>query len=281
MSKLFLFAYPQEAEPFLKHYDAKHLFHLKNIQYLFSETHNVYFIITGSENSSVSVALSIFFEKYTNLKNNITCFNIGIAGSFQKPLYHIFYASKITNYHNLKSFYPEVFIKSDYAELMSIQFPADKKIMSQYPHHLFDMEGYTFATTAKYFVKNHQIHFIKFISDNDGQIKNSFELLDEYEKQTPSFIDIINTISREIEKFFYRDTHQIINAEEYINKISDNLSLTYSQKQQLLKSSFFFLRNNPLENLKSVFREFENNTISSKQQRNKYFQSILKTLYNV
>ncbi len=277
--KLLVFAYPQEAEPFLKFNNPTFLFHLKHIQYYFSEQNNTYIIICESGSINTSVALSIFFEKFSSLKNNILCFNIGIAGSYTLPLYQIFLASKVTNYHHLKSFYPDIFIKTNYAPLMSIEFPANADIMKSYSEYMFDMEAWAFVSTLKFFVKNHQIHCIKFISDNNGQIDDIFQLLENYQNQTEKMIDLINNITSDYQK------HQNISSSsktEFIQQIITNLPLTQSQQVQLSKALQYAVQHNLNEQqIQNIIQQYNFTSTKHKKEKNQIFKNLLNHLYNV
>ncbi|MCX7728055.1 MAG: hypothetical protein N2203_01155 [Bacteroidia bacterium] len=276
--KLLVFAHPQEAAPFIEKYSCNTLFQLKTIQCLYSENNQIYFLITSGGAVNTSVALSVFFERFSTLKNNILCFNIGIAGSFNKPIYHWHYISKITNYHNNKSFYPDIFIKANYAEIMTIEFPANKKIMSVYPDVLFDMEAFAFANTLKFFVQNHQIHCIKFVSDNDGVIKDIHELLSHYQKQLSEALNII----QDIENIFTTKLVQNADTEKELKIIIESLPVTQSQQSQFKKAAVYYLQHNgSLNQIRQIINEHHLHTIKIKSEKNSIFRKILNQLYNV
>lgn len=281
LPKLLVFAYPDEAQVYLNHFPAKSLFQLKNIHCLINEKENVYILITGSGFENVSVAISVFFERYYHLKENILCFNIGIAGSYGQPLYSVFYASKITNYHTLKSFYPDVFIKTSMAELMSILFPANKKIMKHYPDALFDMEAYAFANTCRFFVKNHQIHCIKLVSDKDGKIMDLFQLLEQYEHKATEVLSIIYQIEQQVKQFFKDNNTKVVYDTIIAQTFSQKMRLTVSQQNQLNKAIQYYLHHYSKDSLETIFQSALNTEIKSKQERNQFFQQILNQLYNV
>ncbi len=281
LPKLFVFAYPEEAQVYLNHFPAKSLFQLKNIHCLINEKEQVYVLITGSGFENVSVAISVFFERYTHLRENILCFNIGIAGSYGQPLYSVFYASKITNYHTLKSFYPDVFIKTSMAELMSILFPANEKIMKHYPDALFDMEAYAFANTCRYFVKNHQIHCLKFVSDKDGKISDMFQLLEHYDNKSTEILYIVHQIEQQVEQFFKYNNTKIIYDTTIAQTFSQKMRLTFSQQNQLNKAIRYYLHQHSKDSLETIFQSVMHTEIQSKQERNQVFQQILNQLYNV
>ncbi|GAB4451808.1 MAG: hypothetical protein OHK0036_12640 [Bacteroidia bacterium] len=277
--KLLVFAYPQEAEPFQKFYNTTFLFHLKHIQYYYSEQNNTYIIVCESGSINTSVALSVFFERFASLKNNILCFNVGIAGSYTLPLFEIFLASKVTNYHHLKSFSPDIFIKTNYAPLMSIEFPANAKIMKSYPEYMFDMEAWAFVSTLKFFVKNHQIHCIKFISDNNGQIDDIFQLLENYQNQTNKIIGLINQISSEYEKYQHTSSSS---KTEFIQQIITNLPLTQSQQVQLSKALQYAMQHHLNEQqIQNIIQQYNFNSTKHKREKNQIFKNLLNHLYNV
>jgi len=280
LPKLFVFAHFEEAQPFLNTFPSKLHFQLKTIQCYHSEENNVYILITGSGFFNISVALSVFFERYAYLKKDILTFNIGIAGSFNKDLYQVFYISKITNYHTLHSFYPDVFIPFPIAELVSIEFPANKKIMAAYPDALFDMEGYAFATASKFFLKNHQIHCIKFVSDNDGCIQDMDELLNRYELSANSMLSMVQQIEKEVQAYFKEEENFDEEVQNIVSKWSEKLHLTHSQKIQLHKALMYCKQHN--KNIDFIHSlNFGDTKKISKHKRNKYFQNILKQLYYV
>lgn len=281
LPKLFVFAYPEEAQVYLNHFPSKPLFQLKNIQCLINEKEQVYSLITGSGFENVVVAISVFFERCNHLRKNILCFNIGIAGSYGQPLYSVFYASKITNYHTLKSFYPDVFLKTSTAELMSILFPANEEIMKHYSNALFDMEAYAFANTCRYFVKNHQIHCLKFVSDKDGKISDMFQLLEQYENKATEILSIIHLIEQHVEKFFTTNNPSKNFDTTIQQELSQKLRLTFSQQHQLNKAIQYYLHHYSKDSLETIFQSVMNTEIQSKQERNQVFQQILKQLYNV
>lgn len=281
MHKIFVFAHYEEAESWIKTFPVQHLlFSLKNIQYLQSKNQEYSFIITGQGFYAMSVALSVFFQKYPTLKDSAVCFNIGIAGSYTLPLYEVFCASKITNYHTQKSFYPDIFYDAPFTELISIEFPASQKIMKQFPSAAFDMEAYSFAHTLKYFVKNHQIHCIKFISDHDGYIHDIDELMNKYHQKTSYILQIIEKIENKLQKYF--SSH--INHSEWheeIRRIAHYMRLTHSQTQMLFKLSQFYIQHHSIEELMQILNQTHHIQILSKHQRNQYFQHIINQLSHV
>jgi len=279
LPKLFVFAHFEEAQPFLKLFTSRLFFQLKTIQCYYSEKDNVYILITGSGFFNISVAISVFFERYSHLSKDILTFNIGVAGSFGKPLYQVYYISKITNYHTLRSFYPDVFIQFPMAELMSIEFPASKIIMTGYPEALFDMEGYAFATASKFFIKNHQIHCIKFVSDNDGCIQDMDELFNQYQSSVNSILSIVQEIEKEVGIFFKKEENFDKEIQNIVNRLSEKLNLTHSQKMQLHKALMYCMQQH--RSIDFIYSLNFNSDKISKQERNKYFQQILKQLYYV
>lgn len=279
--KLIVFAYLEEAQPFIDYYSCVHLFQLKNIQYLFSEKYNTYIIITGGGFFATSVAISVFFERYNKLNTNIICLNIGIAGSYKLPLYQVFYASKVMNYHNHKCFYPDIFIQTNYAELMSIEFPATKEIMQIYPNYMFDMEAYAFVSAVRYFVSNHFIHCIKFISDHNGLISNMYEMSEAYKHSSQQILALINVI---VEKTFTSSLSkqkEIFIDEKTITDITKCYHLTYSQQETLRKALKYYLYYHSKQELHTLLQKFLNIEIKYKHERNTVFDKLLNALYNV
>lgn len=278
---LFVFAYEEEARPFKEKYLPKHLFSIKNIQCFCADSSLVYMLITGSGFYSTSVAVSVFFERYPHLKKEILCFNIGIAGSYSQPLYSVFYAAKITNYHTQQSIYPDIFIKTQMCELISIEHPASEEIMQKYPTALFDMEGYSFAKATGYFIKNHQIHCIKFVSDHNGYIPDMFELLHHYHQKSPYILDLVQNIQQEAERNMPASStiHKL--SSELSEKIAQHLKLTQSQQHQLYKALVYHHLHRSNVRFDNLLRQIEKTTAVSKHQRNQYFQKILNELYYV
>lgn len=278
MTVLFVFAYYPEALPFIKLYSFKLIFQLKNIRCWYAGKENMYVLVTGGGSVYTTAAISVFFEKFPSLKKDALCVNIGIAGSFKKPLHQTFYACKISNYHNNKTFYPDVFIKSNMAEVISIEFPANDEIMSAYPDALFDMEAYSFAGTCKLFVENHQIHCFKFVSDNDGVIKDEFEMWQHYEAQSSYILQHIQQIEKTIQSFF-QNTQDIT---QELHHIISQLPITQTQKHQLHKAAMFYLsRQSNLNNFNNLLNEHNLSAYKHKSQKNKAFQKLLNILYNV
>ncbi len=278
--KLLVFAYLEEARPFIEYYSSRYLYNLKTIQCLFSEQHNTYILITGGGFHSTSVAITSFFERYSRVEKDIICFNIGIAGSFKLPLYEVFYASKIINYHNYKSFYPDVFIKAPYAELMSIEFSADKKIMQQYPEAMFDMEAYSFVSACRYFVKNHHIHCIKFISDNNGIISDMFEMLNAYKKVFPKFLEIIDSIIEKIHPSHLSVDQDIANM-HILHDFAEKHSFTYSQKRILDRAARYYVHYHSIDDLHHLLQQYANVKTKLKSERDNLFEEIINLLYYV
>jgi hypothetical protein len=277
LPKLFVFAHFEEAHPFLNAFPSKSLFQLKTIQCYFAEENNIYILITGQGFFNVSVAISVFFERHPQLKKDILCFNVGIAGSFNKSLYDLFYISKIINYHTLLCFYPDVFIHFPMVELVSIEFPADRTTMSAYPDALFDTEGYAYATACRFFLKNHQIHCIKLVSDNDGCIKDVDELLHHYESTVPSVISVVHQLENEVSSFFKKQNTFEEDIHKIVSKLTETFHLTHSQKEQLHKALIYSKQNN--KDLEFIYSFGERKI--SKKERKKHFYQILKRLYCV
>lgn len=284
-AKVFVFATIQEANPLLKQTNFTGVLQQKNINIYFNENKNTYVIITGIGFISPAVAISIFYKTFVELANNSIVFNVGFAGSYSLPKYSFYLVSKVTNFHTNDSFYPSLLLQPsecNYANLYSIMHVATSDIMKSHKNTLFDMESYAIAKSCQYFIPNHHIHFIKFVSDSTGNFENKSELQENYEKEFANIYLVTDKIYNLINLESTNEKALESDIQKYLDEIQNFMALTKSQTIMLKKALAYLYNKNLLhDKIKATINYIKSIQPLNKSQRNQAFHKVIKFLYDI
>ena len=211
-------AYLKEAKSLIKYFDLKKI----NDKFSIYENEKISLIISNQGRLNSAIATTYLLST-RNISNII---NFGIAGSSEFEIGEIFLINKINN-----KFFPDILISHPFRESEIICFD---EVVTGGNYKLVDMESEGFFKAAIKFLKSHQIHLIKVVSDNLVCFRPS----DEFMKNliSPHLENIKNYISslKEPQKI------DLSIAEE----IAKKYDLSFSQKEQLKNRVIYYVLNN-------------------------------------
>lgn len=266
---LLVFATPQEAKPFITLTNAEKINQKRQLIY-HSSLESITLLVTGIGVFNASIRLTEYLSTHPTPSIIV---NIGLAGSFGLKENEWYIASAFS-YLDCKTHYSDIISrKFKYAHLHTVNKPADNSKMAQHPLWMYDMEAYGLATSARYFLENHQFHAFKFISDRDGNLSTVKNALSVYEN---SCYDIWSEVRHlfATTKTTVRDqkTHQLFI--EKIENFSIKNKLSFSQKHLLIER-LTYLKNLGLQD---IVERFLQNSYISITDRDKRFNEILNDL---
>ena len=217
-------SYLKEAKPLIKYFNLKKI----NDKFSIYENEKISLIISGQGrlNSAIATTYLLSTRKITNI------INFGIAGSSFYKIGEIFLINKIND-----KYFPDILVSHPFKES---EISCFDEVVTEGEYKLVDMESVGFFKAAIKFLKSHQIHLIKTVSDNLVCFRPSDEFMD----------NLINPHLKNIEEF--------INKLPKVNKIDLNIveelakkyGLSFSQKMQLKDRVMYYILNNlPLPNI--------------------------------
>ncbi len=211
-------AYLKEAKPLIKYFDLKKI----NDKFSIYENEKISLIISnqGRLNSAIATTYLLSTRKISNI------INFGIAGSSEFEIGEIFLVNKINN-----KFFPDILISHPFRESEIICFD---EVVESGNYKLVDMESEGFFKAAIKFLKSHQIHLIKIVSDNLVCFRPSDEFMNNL--ITPHLKNIENYINS-----LKEPKHFDLKVVEDLAKKYD---LSFSQKEQLKNRIMYYLLNN-------------------------------------
>jgi len=215
-------AYLKEAKPLIKYFNLKKV----NDKFQIYENEKISLIISdrGFLNSAIATT---YLLSTRNLSNII---NFGIAGSSEYRVGEIFLVNKIN-----ENLFPDILISHSFRESEIICFD---DVVTGGDYKLVDMESEGFFKAAIKFLKAHQIHLIKTVSDNLVCFRPSDEFIDE----------LITPHLEKIEEFILKMENGEWRMENGVEKIIENLAkkydLSFSQKIQLRDRVMYYILNN-------------------------------------
>ena len=155
-------AYLKEAKPLIKYFNLKKL----NDKFSIYENENISLIISGQGEINSAIATT-YLLSIRNISNII---NFGIAGSSIYKIGDIFLVNKIND-----KYFPDILVSHKFRESEIICF---NEVVTEGEYKLVDMESEGFFKAAIKFLKAHQIHLIKIVSDNLVCFRPSDEFMD-------------------------------------------------------------------------------------------------------
>lgn len=269
-------AYHAEAKPIIEYFGLKKV--LKNSRFEVFAGREIALVESGPGVIASACATSFLLTEYKARDKDIAL-NIGIAGAKNSNLRkgEAILCHKIIYNDTKRAFYPDIIVKHDMKEgvLETFNFPVVK---GDCPAELMegdiaDMEGAGFFEAASFFLPPHGVHCIKVVSDYlERAIEPSF-VSDIIGKNLPlieGFMSSLETIHRFIPKGLSE------NEEEIIDKLAENLRLTFTMTHQLKNLMLFYLSKN--ESLPGELYDFLNIKANSKSEGKVYFERIKKLL---
>lgn len=269
------FALYPEAKNIIEYLNAKLIKRLKNIQLFKAD--NTYILVSGSGYINTCNALSWAHLEEKALIQNAICINMGLAASFNIPLYTWNYAGELIDFETQKKFYPDVIIKQKTNSVISVSKAATTELTSIYPDKIFDMEAFAFAKSCKFYQPLHHIHVYKFISDT-GDLTLNPELL--FKHYSESIVNKFQEIKNEFSNLFLsvKDDYNKKEVEEIIKYVCNTLKLTAYQTRQIKSAVYYYLSFNTVNDLNRLLKlpKFKH-----KSEKNLFFQNLLHHLYAI
>ena len=211
-------AYFKEAKPLIDYFNLKKT----NDKFSIYENEKISLIISnqGKINSAIATTYLLSTRKISHI------INFGIAGSSEYKVGEIFLVNKIND-----KYFPDILVPHEFRESEIICFD---EVVTSGRYKLVDMESEGFFKASIKFLKSHQIHLIKVVSDNLVCFKPTDEFMNSL--ITPHLEKIKNYINSLEEK------NEIdLELVEYLAKKYD---LSFSQKQQLKDKVMYYILNN-------------------------------------
>lgn len=203
MQIVFVCALYIEAEPLLKKYSLIKVEEIANFQVFSDSNQEVYLIISGVGKIKSAIATALILQSMN--KKLVHIINFGICGSCNLSIGKIFLVNQILDNSTQKTYYPDILINTNLLQekLLSVSLPiVNQEIQID---GLIDMEGSGFFDAASTFLKVHQIHLIKIVSDNLNQKKLDknliAEILEEKIEIVFNFIDSLKSYNSPREQF--------------------------------------------------------------------------------
>ena len=210
-------SYFKEAKPLIKYFNLKKT----NDKFSIYENEKIFLIISGQGKINSAIATT-----YLLSTNNIShIINFGIAGSSEYKIGEIFLVNKIND-----RYFPDILVPHKFRESEIICFD---EVVTEGKYKLVDMESEGFFKAASKFLKSHQIHLIKIVSDNLICFRPSDEfmnnLISPHLKSIKEFIDSLKE-SKEVDL-------------SIVDKIAKKYDLSFSQKIQLKDRIMYYILN--------------------------------------
>jgi len=258
-----------EARPLIEHFKLTRTYALP---YTMFENEEVKLIVTGVGIENAMMATSAFLGHFPPSSDDVF-FNIGICAAPKSfEIGEAVLAHKITsNLEQKHSYFPDILFEHTLSEceLLCVSSPQNTPL-----HVPTDMESYGVYKAVSRFLDTHQILFFKVVSDHFEPENVSKELTIELISKNLKNLDAI------IRSAFYvtkKDSLFTQDEKEDIKQISD--CLTKAQGDAFYDACCYY----KLHHKKALHAEYPLGISpppqkSSKQERNKYFESLIKTL---
>ena len=211
-------AYFKEAKSLIKYFNLKKV----NDKFSIYENENISLIISGQGKLNSAIATT-FLLSTRNISHII---NFGIAGSCEYKIGEIFLVNKIND-----KFFPDILISHSFRESEIICFD---EVVTEGDYKLVDMESEGFFLSAIKFLKSHQIHLIKIVSDNLVCFRPSDEFME----------NLISPHLKKIEEFIKNlPKNREINL-NIVDELAKKYDLSFSQKVKLKDRVMYYILNN-------------------------------------
>ena len=215
-------AYLKEAKPLIKYFNLKKI----NDKFQIYENENISLIISdrGSLNSAIATTYLLSTRKINHI------INFGIAGSSEYKIGEIFLINKIN-----ENLFPDILISHPFRESEIICFD---EVVTEGEYKLVDMESEGFFKAAIKFLKAHQIHLIKIVSDNLVCFRPTDEFMNEL------IAPHLEKIEEFILKMENREWKMKNEVEKVVESLVEKYNLSFSQKIQLRDRVMYYILNN-------------------------------------
>ncbi len=257
-----------EAAPLIKAFGLKKNTKIKGFEIF--EDNRIKLIITGTGPVKAAASLSFLLSAGVNKEDFFV--NIGVCGSKIKeiPLGTPFLCNKIYENYSGRVFYTEMLLKSPFNEEGIESFAHMVYDAKEVTEPLFDMEAAALYQTAKLFFHEHQISFIKIVSDYGDKsiIKGDFieNIVSKNIDKISQWLETLAKANLSPEEMF---TKEELNE---IIEFSDSMGFTETMKNELLSlMTFYRLKGyEPMDMLKA----YRGEKLGEKREGKKIFNEI-------
>lgn len=270
----FLTALYYEAEDIIAHYKMKKVMEAAKFQVFKGEDEVLIISGTGALKAVIAATYAMDMFKYNE---NDVFINIGICGAYRNfSEGEIVLCNKLIDSFAKRSFYPDMLFRHPFREGSLESFPeviySDKAVNIE--ADIVDQEGAFVYETAAMFLKPHNIHIIKIVSDllkPDKVTPQRIKML--IAKSMPEIYDWL-----ELRNNVKLENRQIIDDEEtsFLSFISEKLHLTAAMKVEFEKlSKQYKVRNG---HITDVLKEYAELKCEYKNEGKKIFVQIRNRL---
>lgn len=270
----FLTALYYEAEDIISHYNMKKVMEAAKFQTFKSE--NEVLVISGTGALKAAVAATYMLNLFKYDENDVFV-NIGTCGAREDSSEgKIFMCNKFIDSFTKKSFYPDMLFKHPFSEGVLESFP---KVMSENnelneEYDIADQEGTFVYETASMFLKPHNIHIIKIVSDilkPEAVTPQKIKML--VKQSMPQIYEWL-----ELRTGIKLEDEQVIDEEELsaLRVLSERLHFTAAMNTEFEKlAKQYKVRNG---HIIDVIREYAELNCKSKNEGKRIFEQIKNRL---
>ena len=212
-------AYLKEAKPLIKYFNLKKI----NDKFQIYENEKISLIISdrGSLNSAIATTYFLSTRKINHI------INFGIAGSSEYKIGEIFLVNKIN-----ENLFPDILISHSFRESEVRCFD---EVVTEGEYKLVDMESEGFFKAAIKFLKAHQIHLIKIVSDNLVCFRPSNDFMN---KLITPHLEKVEEFIKQVSSFKFQ-----VPSLEIVEELAKKYDLSFSQKVQLKDRVMYYILN--------------------------------------
>lgn len=270
----FLTALYYEAKDIISHYNMKKAIEARKFQVFKGE--NEILVISGTGGIKAIVAATYLLNCFGYKENDIFI-NLGICGAAKNhfDIYETILCNKLIDGFSRRTFYPDMLFKHPFKEgsLQSFKGAAGDE-MSEISADIIDEEGAFVYQAVSMFLKPHNIHIIKIVSDILNPASVTPEKIEKLmEKKMPEiYAWLENRTTAKIE------INNVISIEEYkiLSVLSKRMKLTTAMNMELEKlSKQYKVRNG---HIIDIIREFAKIQCKSKNEGKRAFGELKRRL---
>lgn len=217
-----------EAEPLIDYFDLKRSFKDFKLDSYARDDGQIALFITGTgivrAATAVGAVCTYFsISEATHIVNLGTC----AGGSERAGLYRI---NKLVDAASDRTFYPDIWLKSDISEAAITTVPRVVFDASQ-PDMLYDMEAAAIYEAASSWLGPHQMTFLKIVSDRGTKEAVTREAVTELVRHyLPELVSFINTFINEVSAFAGQEA---LVSREYVEQLAEDMHCSVTMSHQL------------------------------------------------
>lgn len=271
----FLTALYYEAKDIISHYKMKKV--IKSTRFQVFKGNNELLIISGTSPMKAVVAATYLLNCFEYNEDDIFV-NLGTCGSVTNNFCkgEVFLCNKLINSYSKRTFYPDMLFEHHFKEaaLESFSQVIDKDIRQNINADIVDEEGAFVYEAASMFLKPHNIHIIKIVSDilNPGSVK-----ADEIEELMLDNMPKIYAWLEDRTKVKFQNKDIITKEEcDVLRILSEKVKLTCAMNIQLEKlSRQYKIRNG---HVIDIIKKYTKLQCQSKNEGKRIFGQLKTTL---